>query len=327
MAWAVHPEWRDWTGMVKDELSAIIRTIAQYEPIRLLTPRAELADARARFSGGSVEIVEAPVDDIWIRDIGPTFALRGNDVVAIDWNFNDWGGTTQRPAQPGDRLAAMAESIFGVTRVSFPFVGEGGAFITDGQGTLVTTRSCLLNPNRNDFRLGQDRERLMEREFARLGIHRVLWLEGDPSEPITSGHVDGYVMFTAPGTVLVESVEDERCEQPLWREHDIASLQHAEDAIGRKIKVERVRAPRKRHWKFRGPYWAPCYLNAYVANGAVISACFGDTERDEAARDALARAFPERGIIMLKINHIANGGGGIHCLTQPMTIAEGSIAI
>jgi agmatine deiminase len=315
MAWAVHTEWHGWTRAIKDELSSVIHTIARFEPIRLLTPREILAEARARFSGSNIEVVEAPVDDIWMRDIAPTFARRGNDVVAIDWNFNGWGVT--RPSRAGDRLAEMAKSIFGVARVSVPFVCEGGAFITDGHGTLVTTRSCLLNPNRNAPSSSRNREKMIERSLARLGFRRIIWLEGDPSEPITSGHVDGYVMFT-PTNALVEVVEDEQCRPPQWRDHDIAILERAQDAAGHQIKVGRVRAPRKRYWRFRGPYWAPCYLNAYVTNGAVITAAFGDVERDEAAKDALAQAFPRREIVMMRIDHIANGGGGIHCLTQPM---------
>jgi agmatine deiminase len=91
MAWAVHSEWGDRVDDVEDELATVIETIARSELIRLLTPHEKLADARARFSGGNVEIIEAPVDDIWMRDIAPTFALRGDEAVAIDWNFNCWG--------------------------------------------------------------------------------------------------------------------------------------------------------------------------------------------------------------------------------------------
>lgn len=316
MAWAVHGEWKDWVGAVKDELAAVIQTVARFELVRLLTPREELADARALFSGGNVEIVESPVDDIWMRDIAPTFALRGEEAVAIDWHFNGWGNPRQRPARPGDRIARSAESIFGVLRVSAPLVAEGGALITDGEGTLITTRSCLLNPNRNPVR-GVPRECEIERALEPFGIERTIWLEGDPCEPFTSGHVDGYVMFTAPGRVLVETTDGE-AEPPFWREHDIVLLENARDARGHRLQVTLMFGPRKPHWRFRGRYWAPCFLNAYVANGAVITGCFGDVERDEMAKDALARAFPNREIIMLRIDHIANGGGGVHCLTQPM---------
>jgi len=202
-----------------------------------------------------------------------------------------------------------SDKVFGTHR---------GALITDGQGTLVTTRSCLLNPNRNPSCAGASRQSRIERALRSFGIKNVIWLEGDACEPITSGHVDGYVMFTLGGHVLVESVDDTETDAPPWRAHDILVLEQAIDAAGHLIKVERVHAPRKRYWKYHGPFWAPCYLNAYVANGAVITACFDDLERDLAARDTLQRTFPERKIVMLRIDHVVSGGGGIRCLTQPI---------
>jgi agmatine deiminase len=271
-------------------------------------------------------VIEAPVDDIWMRDIAPTFALRqdgkARDVVAIDWNFNGWGGTRDRPTRVGDRLAKSAASIFAVPQLAVPFVAEGGALVTDGRGTMIMTRSCLLNPNRNPVRRGLDRQRMIELEAAKLGIRQVIWLEGDPCEPITSGHIDGYVLFAPNGIVLVEAFDDEAIEQPMWREHDIALVENARDADGRKLKVVRLFAPRRKYRRGAPESFAPCYLNAYVANGAVISAKFGDGERDEASRKALAKAFPGREIIMLRIDNIANGGGGVHCLTQPTLRAK-----
>ena len=107
-------------------------------------------------------------------------------------------------------------------------------------------------------------------------------------------------------------------QPPFWREHDIDLLEGARNADGRKLKIVRVLSPRRRYWKHKPESFAACYLNAYVANGAVIGAKFGDIERDEAARKALANAFPGREIIMLRIDAIANGGGGVHCVTQGM---------
>jgi agmatine deiminase len=323
MAWAVHPEWLDWVNEVKSELAEIICTIAKFETVQLLTPPQELAEAKARFSGGNVEIIEAPVDDIWMRDIAPTFAFRGNKIVAIDWNFNGWGSTKERPVRPGDHLARIAEKVFGVPHVSVPIVADGGAMITDGCGTLITTRSCLLNPNRNSKAIIEEE---IEREFAKLGIHQTIWLEGNRDEPITSGHIDGYVLFKAQSSVLVEVIDDPHVEPPVWQSRDIEALEQAADAAKRILNVERVKAPRRRFWKFRGEMFAPCYLNAYIANGAVITAGFGDIERDEAARFALERSFPGRAIVMLSIDHIAAGGGGVHCLTQPMLETRGSRA-
>jgi agmatine deiminase len=117
---------------------------------------------------------------------------------------------------------------------------------------------------------------------------------------------------------MVDVVDDNAVESPMWRGHDIALLKRAQDADGRKLTVVPVFAPRSRYWNSRFETFAPCYLNAYIANGAVVTGCFGDTVRDEAGRAALAEAFPGRKIVMLRIDAIASGGGGVHCLTQPL---------
>lgn len=161
---------------------------------------------------------------------------------------------------------------------------------------------------------------MIEQAVGKLGIRKVVWLEGDPCEPITSGHTDGYVMCAPGGVVLVETVEDKDVDPPFWRAHDIALLQSASNAGGRRLKVIRVRAPRKRYWKSNCETFAPCYLNAYVANGAVIGAKFADAARDTVARQSLAKAFPGRQIILLRIDALAEAGGGVHCVTQGMPI-------
>jgi agmatine deiminase len=339
MAWAVHREWDGADARkIKRDLSNVIQTIARYEPVCVLARRGPAyREARREFAAcDNVTVIEAPVDDFWMRDIMPTFAWRGEglarELVTIDWNFNAWGNTEERRRRAGDDLAKNAAAIFGVPRVRVRFIAEGGALVTDGRGTLITTRSCLLNPNRNPVKRGIDRQRMIETEMAKLGVRRVIWLEGDPCEPITSGHTDGYVLCAPGGVVLVEEIDDKDGEPPFWRGHDTALLENAHDADGRRLKVVRVAAPRLRQCcKKQSEYFAPCYLNVYVVNGAVIGARFGDTERDEAARKALANAFPGREIVMLRIDAIANGGGGVHCVSQampkPVLTAGGSLCL
>ena len=231
MAWAVHREWdKAAANAIKRELSAVVQTIARYEPVRVLAPRGPtLREAQREFAAcPNVTVIDAPVDDFWMRDIMPTFAWRcegaAKEIIAIDWNFNGWGGTRERPSRAGDRLAQTGATISGVQRLSAPFVAEGGALVTDGRGTMITTRSCLLNPNRNPVRPNLDRQRMIEAELRRFGVGKVIWLVGDPCEPITSGHTDGYVLCAPGGVVLAEAIDDEDAEPPLWREHDISLL-------------------------------------------------------------------------------------------------------
>jgi agmatine deiminase len=314
LAWAIHREWRSSAKVVGAELQLVIRTIAEFEPVRLLTPPDQADDVKWQSFGSNVEIIEAPVSDIWMRDIAPTFALRGRDIVSIDWNFNSWGSTPDRPARPGDNLATDAAAIFGGDRTFAPFVAEGGAFVTDGKGAIITTRSCLLNKNRNPNVIASQ----IEQGLARVGGRHVIWLEGNLKEPITSGHVDGYVMFGESGEVLVEDISGiDRAADDI-RVRDIETLRSSTDAGGKPLNVRIVAPPRPKFWASKNELFAPAYLNAYVANGAVIAGRFGDPERDELAQSALRHAFPGREVRMIAINHIAAGGGGIRCLTQPV---------
>jgi len=321
MAWAVHKEWGKSTAEVKRELADLIRTISRFEPVALLTPPGNSAEARDLFDGHGVEIIEAPVDDIWMRDVAPTFVVLSDGTLgAIDWNFNSWGKT--RTPRPGDMAAEPITDLFKARRLSPAFVAEGGAFAFDGNGTAITTRSCLLNDNRNPVGFTADRQAHIEAELKKVGVRQVIWLEGDPSEPVTSGHVDGYVLCAPDNVILVESIEDPdpKVGPPFWREHDIDLLSRARDADGRPYKVMRVAAPRSKFWASGSKYFAPCYLNAFISDKAVIIPRFGDDERDAAAREAFTEAFPGRVVEMISIDHIAAGGGGIHCLTQPIPL-------
>ncbi|WFU68194.1 agmatine deiminase family protein [Bradyrhizobium brasilense] len=220
MAWALHPEWGAALSEVTDELRCIILAIAEFEPVRLLTPRSLLGQAKAQGFGRNVEIVEAPVDDIWMRDIAPIYIAGDFEVLPVDLNFNGWGAPRLRPPRPGDRLAGTARDLFGRNMISAGFVAEGGAFVVGRDGVVFTTRSCLLDRDRNPQLTKSD----VERELVRLGAGEAIWLNGDPTEPITSGHVDGYLLPTESGDLLVQRCEaaDDPCAEA--RDADIARL-------------------------------------------------------------------------------------------------------
>jgi agmatine deiminase len=188
MAWVVSAEWKDWVEPVKDELALVIQTISEFEPVWLLAPPSAVKEVRPRFKGCNIEVIEAPVNDIWMRDIAPNFAVGADGLLAIDWNFRGWGATASedpfRPSGADPHAAAPSfgaalSGLLGTRYTQAPFVAEGGALITDGQGTLVTTRSCLLNPNRNPSCAGASRQSRIERALRSFGIKNVIWLEGD----------------------------------------------------------------------------------------------------------------------------------------------------
>lgn len=303
MAWAVHREWGADRENVERELETVIRTIAEDEPVMLLTPPDLVEAAKLRFKTIDTEIVPAPVDDIWMRDIAPVFAVDGDRTIAIDLNFNGWDNS--RPSRPGDRLARTFN--FGVPVVAVPFVGEGGAFLSDGRGLAIVTRSCLLA--RNPHLIEDD----VTAALGSIGLHKTVWLDGDRDEPITSGHPDGWLAFAPDGTLLVEPIDRGRGRRR--RERDINVLQRLV-AQGSIVALRRFTSPDGDTLAEEPNGFAASYLNFFVTRRLLITACLGAA--DDTACSELAELFPGREIRMLHLNAILRGGGGIRCLTQPI---------
>jgi agmatine deiminase len=264
------------------------------------------------FVGPAVELVDAQVDDLWVRDTGPVFVFGNKDErAAIDFNFNGWGNKQQHRNDAG--VAAFVSERAGVPVIHTGLVLEGGGIEVDGEGTAIITESCLLNDNRNP---GWTKARA-EAELARLlGIGKTIWLPGIAGHDITDGHTDFYARFASPGVVVVGRDNDpESFDYDVTRKH-IDILQAATDAAGRRLGVEVLDGPTTIRPKHGVADFAAGYINFYVCNGGVIAPQFGDPVADSAARDTLRRLFPGREVVQLDIDGIASGGGGIHCTTQ-----------
>jgi agmatine deiminase len=189
-------------------------------------------------------------------------------------------------------------------------VAEGGGITVDGEGTVITTESCFLNANRNPTLSKAE----VSAELCRtLGARKVIWLPGDVEETETDGHVDGTAAFVAPGVVLVEINNDETDPHYSVCQNNLAAMQGQTDAKGRKIKIETIQEGSYHPDEWNGG--CSSYINAYLANGAVIVPGY-DQARDAEAVESWQRIYPDREIVQVQINAIALGGGGIHCITQ-----------
>ncbi len=185
-------------------------------------------------------------------------------------------------------------------------VGEGGAFLSDGRGLAIATRSCLLA--RNPHLTADD----IRAAFGSIGMRTTIWLDGDRDEPITSGHPDGCLAFAPDGTLLVEPIARGRGRRR--RERDIAVLQRLV-ADGSISALRRFAPPEPDTFAGEPDGFAATYLNFFVTRRSLITASFGAAD-DAACRD-LAALFPNREIRTLCINAILCGGG-IRCLIQPV---------
>lgn len=296
---------------VQRNLASIATTIAQFEPVSMLVRREDLATAR-RLMTGKVELVVSPLDDLWMRDIGPVFVLnQAGTLAGVDFNFNGWG---QKQAHKSDaKVAATVIQLAEAKRLKTPLVLEGGGIEVDGQGSAIITESCVLNDNRNP---GLKKGACERQLSARLGLKKIIWLPGIKGKDITDGHTDFYARFAKPGVVVAGYDPDPKSFDHAVTQRHLALLSEATDANGRKIETVVIEGPSKVREKYANDEFAAGYINFYVCNGAVIAAEFGDADADAAAKEALQKLFPQREIMQINIDGIAAGGGGIHCTTQ-----------
>ena len=304
--------WGEQYLLAKASYAAVAQAIARFEPVLMLACPGEGSVARS-YCGSDIEVVEMPIDDSWLRDSGPIFLTRPDGTRGIaDFIFNSWG----EKYLPYDNDAAIGERLaehFGVERFAAPMVLEGGGITVDGEGTLITTESCLLHPSRNP---GLTKDEMTQVLKDYLGVEKVIWLIsglGLDEDPDTDGHVDGVGAFVGPGRVLLHMVRDP--QHP-----DFANLNEnrrrleTTDARGRDIEVVEFDA-RSRPVLVGDTPIVETYINSYFANGALVVPT-GGTADDAAALERLREIVPDREVVGVPCPVIGYGGGGIHCITQ-----------
>ena len=200
MAWPERTDnWRLGAKPAQEAFAAVAAAIAASEPVTMAVSDAQFENCRALLPP-EVRVVEVSTDDAWMRDTGPTFVVDGDGGRrGVDWRFNAWGGTEGGlyfPWDRDDRVAAKVLEIEGADRYRAPIVLEGGAIHVDGEGTVLTTEECLLNPNRNPE---LSREQIERALLDYLGAEKVIWLGRGVFEDETDGHVDNLACFARPG--------------------------------------------------------------------------------------------------------------------------------
>ncbi|TNF57172.1 MAG: agmatine deiminase family protein [Rhodobacteraceae bacterium] len=311
MGWPVHAMWGRDLDRIEAEYTAVAHAIRRFEPLKMLADPAVAPRARSRL-GGDVEVIEVPMDDAWLRDSGPSFVLGNGALAAVSWRFNGWGGANPdfaKDAMLGEFVAGQA----GAPVVTSALAMEGGAIAVDGAGTLLTTDTVVFNPNRNP---GITRAKA-EAEFARtLGVSKVIWLPGNRHEFGTDGHVDGIACFVREGVLLFEEDLDDAGGLSATSRANLVALEGQTDAAGRRIEILRMTSAPAAGAAGKGDWGTSrSYINFYIANGGIVMPSFG-LPADDAARDAVAAAFPGREVVQVPVPVLATGGGGIHCITQ-----------
>ena len=339
--WMLWPDRTDTYRLgAKPAQNAYVETavaISQFEKMTVGVSAAQFKNARNKLPD-HIRVVEISYNDSWIRDSGPIFVNNGQEVRAVDWDFNAWGGLTEGIYFPWDLdnlVPRKVAEMQWLDRYKANMVLEGGAITVDGEGTLITTAQCLLNPNRNPD-LSKDEIEKYLHDY--LGIDKTIWIPRGSLHDETDGHVDGLCAFIRPGEVVVEWTDDKN--DP---EYDIIMeayelLQNATDAKGRKLKVHKLHNPAPIYVteeetegidsvegvleRVAGTFMGPSYINFYLANGGCVVPLYNDPA-DAIALETLQKLMPERKVVGVKSGReILLGGGMVHCITQQQPSAK-----
>jgi len=331
MLWPERPDnWRLGAKPAQRAFAEVASAIAQFEPVTMGVSAAQYLNARSLLPP-HVRVVEMSYNDSWMRDCGPTFVTSGREIRAVDWEFNAWGGLKGGLYFPWDQDDLVASKVAEIERVDVyraPLVLEGGSIHVDGEGTLITTEECLLNPNRNPELTREEIEGYLK-EY--LNIETIIWLPRGVYNDETSGHVDNLCCFIRPGVVALTWTDDKRNPQYEISAEAFEVLSQAKDARGRRLQVYKIHQPNpvtitreESEWvdaiegtlpRREGDRLAASYINFYMANGGAVVPVFNDPH-DREALAALQELMPERKVVGVYAREILLGGGNIHCITQ-----------
>jgi agmatine deiminase len=302
----------------------IVRLLSLGEVVHInVNDDAMRQEVRVLLECGGVDLSKVhlhliPTNDAWCRDHGPTFLVRdregGRDLAVVDWIFNSWGGKYP-PFDLDDEVPLRIAEFLNVPCFRPGMVMEGGALDTDGSGGLLTTESCLLNPNRNPQ---MSRAEIEAHLHDYLGVDRILWLGSGIAGDDTDGHVDDLARFVAADTIVTVDEPDPADENHLLLADNLRRLYSMRSRDGRPFVLVKLPMPPP---LFVQGQRVPCsYANFYIANHAVLVPIF-DCDADEVALEILRPLFPGRSVVGIRCRDLVWGLGALHCVTQQQPVS------
>ena len=312
--WVGWPHLRDaWAEDYKGaqrEIADLVKALSPVVKVKLVIGAAHSRAEAEELIGDRAEYFEAPMGDIWLRDIGPVFVKYLNRLEGLGFTFNGWGGKYE--LEGDTETAGAIARLEGHPLKRLDFVLEGGAVEQDGEGNLITTRQCVLNPNRNQ---GWTQDVAEARLRETFNVDRIIWLGDGLLGDHTDGHVDNIARFIGPGHVV--------CQTPSGHDDPNAQILRAieRELHGAELKVSTIPSPGRVEDEDGEPVPAS-HMNFLISNGRVILPIYED-EHSKRALAELQALMPEHEVIALRANHILTGGGSFHCMTQQVPEIEG----
>ena len=322
--------------------AAIAARLSKCEQVWMLV-NDKTAETAQRMLPETVQLLHIDTDDAWARDVAPTFVRNeAGEVRGISWQFNAWGGDFDGLYADWQKDDAAADAVCKALGIpcydARPFVLEGGAIHSDGEGTVLVTEACLLSGGRNPH---LTKEQITSYLVEYLGAEKVIWIPYGIYQDETNEHIDNIAAFTAPGEIVLAWCDDPDDPQYAMSHADFDVLSQETDAKGRPLHITKLPVPHvpvcvtpaecdaydfAEGEDTREPEerLAASYVNFYIGNDCVLVPQFGGiyAADDAHACEILRGCFPEREICPIAARAILLGGGNIHCITQQVVAAS-----
>ena len=320
LTWPKDPmTWPDRVPIVENIYLEMIAALTPHEVVNLLVDDQKTEDAvraRCQFpSSNNLRIHQIRTVDSWIRDYGPGFLIDSNGNLAFnDWRFNAWGSKYEDLKQD-DGIPSQLEGIIKAPRFEPGIVMEGGSIEINGNGCVLTTEQCLLNPNRNPDLSRNEIEQYLKNY---LGVEKVLWLGEGIVGDDTDGHIDDIARFVSTDTIVCAIEEDPTDANYKLLQDNLDRLQLMTDVHGNRFNIVTLPMPGivSGESSDRNLERLPAsYANFYIGNGVVLAPLFGHAN-DQRAVDILQSLFPDRRVVPINCEPLVWGMGTIHCVSQ-----------
>jgi agmatine deiminase len=317
--------WPGKIGKIYPSYCQFIKILAEEEAVHInVVDEAMMDFAREKLESVSVRMDKIkfyshPTNDAWCRDHGPAFLINPKaeqPLIIIDWNYNAWGNKYP-PFDLDDKIPTLIASAYGIPVLYPNIIMEGGSVDFNGNGTLITSESCLLNQNRNPLLSRSGIESFLE---AYYGVEQVLWVKDGIVGDDTDGHIDDTVRFVNSDSVLAVVEEKKSDENYAILQENISALKTMRLLNGKQINIIELPMPDK--IMYEDQRLPASYANFYIANGLVVVPTFA-SDKDEKALRIIQDVFIDRKVIGIDSTDIIWGLGSFHCLSQQEPYVEG----
>ena len=318
LTWPDNQEtWPDNLLAAQIEFCALVHSLAEVVTVRVIVNQSSLDEAYQRLIQPDIRnvgFINIPTNDAWARDYAPTFVVSDSDeLVAIDWDYNAWGGKYP-PFDDDQQVASKIAKGMTIQTLRPELCFEGGAIEANGQGIILSTLSCALDPNRNSSDSTELQQRFEAAFEKYLGAEKTIWLPGDAiAGDDTDGHIDQLARFTSAKTLVYASCDSDDDQYDRFAEN-LAALQTGLAAIDDDFELHALPVP-KQPIHFCGRRLPASYCNFLITNDLVVVPQFGCPE-DAQAMQILTPLFPDRYVVGLPSRNLSVGLGSFHCLSQ-----------